>query len=66
MCDMLSGQILNFPVFATTQMRDKLGDTCSELGFGTASGITPKILLDKSAFSMWCALDSAICPGARD
>lgn len=46
-------QILDIPVFATTQMRAKLGDTCSELGLDSPDGIETKAHADKSAFSMW-------------
>ncbi len=40
--------ILDIPVYATTQMRAKLGETCSELNLTTAVEN-----VDKTAFSMW-------------
>jgi len=48
-----ASQILNIPVIATTQLRGKLGETCSELGLDSPDGIQTKVHADKSAFSMW-------------
>ncbi|KAL2355901.1 Isochorismatase-like protein [Cryomyces antarcticus] len=48
-----ASKILNIPVFATTQQRAKLGETCSELGLDSSDGIATKAHADKSAFSMW-------------
>ena len=48
-----AAQILDIPVFATTQLRAKLGETCSELGLDSADGIQTKAHVDKSAFSMF-------------
>lgn len=45
--------VLDIPVFATTQLRSKLGDTCSELGLDATAGVKTKAHADKSAFSMW-------------
>ncbi|KAK4971926.1 hypothetical protein LTR28_012801 [Elasticomyces elasticus] len=55
-----ASQILDIPVFATTQLRSKLGETCAELGLDststptdtTTNSITTKAHIDKSAFSM--------------
>ncbi|KAF2456419.1 Isochorismatase-like protein [Lineolata rhizophorae] len=41
------------PVFATTQQRAKLGDTCSELGLDSPDGYATQVHADKSLFSMW-------------
>lgn len=46
------GQILNIPVFATTQNRARLGETCAELGLDAPGGITTVVHADKSLFSM--------------
>jgi len=46
-------QILDIPVFATTQLRAKLGETCSELGLDSPDGIKTHAHADKSAFSMF-------------
>ncbi|KAI6819665.1 Isochorismatase hydrolase [Hortaea werneckii] len=48
-----ASQILDIPVFATTQLRGKLGETCPELGLDAEGGIKTKAHVDKSAFSMW-------------
>lgn len=48
-----ASQILDIPVFATTQLKGKLGETCSELGLDTAGGVQTKVHADKSAFSMF-------------
>lgn len=48
-----ASQILNFPVFATTQLKSKLGETCPELGLDSADGVQTQCHADKSAFSMW-------------
>ncbi|KAH9819342.1 isochorismatase family hydrolase [Teratosphaeria destructans] len=48
-----ASQILSIPVFATTQLRSKLGETCPELALDSPDGITTKAHVDKSAFSMW-------------
>jgi nicotinamidase-related amidase len=48
-----ASQILNIPVFATTQLRAKLGETCPELGLDAQDGVATKVHADKSAFSMW-------------
>ena len=48
-----AAQILDIPVFASTQLRDKLGATAEELGLDTAEGVQTKANADKSAFSMW-------------
>ncbi|KAL1305834.1 hypothetical protein AAFC00_003994 [Neodothiora populina] len=51
-------KILNIPVFATTQSRAKLGETCKELGLdgesddATKEGIKTVAHVDKTAFSM--------------
>ncbi|KAI9864121.1 MAG: hypothetical protein M1813_003438 [Trichoglossum hirsutum] len=43
-----ASQILNIPIYATTQLRGKLGDTCPEVSLENAVEYA-----DKSAFSMW-------------
>ncbi|KAK3711218.1 hypothetical protein LTR37_009812 [Vermiconidia calcicola] len=48
-----ASQILDIPVFATTQLRGKLGETCSELGLDAQDGVKTQAHADKSAFSMW-------------
>lgn len=47
-----ASQILDIPVLATTQLRDKLGETCPELGLDSPDGIKTRAHVDKSAFSM--------------
>jgi len=46
-----AASILKIPVFATTQQRAKLGETCPELGLDTTHPTAAHV--DKSAFSMW-------------
>lgn len=48
-----ASQILDIPVFATTQLRAKLGETCPELGLDAEGGVKTKAHVDKSAFSMF-------------
>lgn len=55
---MKASKILNIPVYATTQNRDKLGATCSELlpYLDTSSSSQKTNVVehvDKTAFSMW-------------
>lgn len=40
-------------MFATTQLRAKLGETCPELELDSPNGVKTKVHADKSAFSMW-------------
>ncbi|KAK8212295.1 Isochorismatase-like protein [Phyllosticta capitalensis] len=47
-----ASQILDIPVFATTQNRARLGETCSELRLDVAGGFATKIHADKTMFSM--------------
>ncbi|KAK3061660.1 hypothetical protein LTR53_019699, partial [Teratosphaeriaceae sp. CCFEE 6253] len=47
-----AAQILDIPVFATTQLRAKLGETCPELQLDAPGGVQTKAHVDKSAFSM--------------
>ena len=47
-----ASQILGIPVFATTQLRGKLGETCSELRLDAPDGVKTNAHADKSAFSM--------------
>ncbi|KAF2225139.1 Isochorismatase-like protein [Elsinoe ampelina] len=47
-----ASQILDIPVFATTQLKGKLGETCSELGLDAPDGVQTTIHADKSKFSM--------------
>ena len=48
-----ASQELNIPVFASTQLRDKLGPTAEELGLDSPDGVKTQANADKSAFSMW-------------
>ncbi|KAF2836855.1 Isochorismatase hydrolase [Patellaria atrata CBS 101060] len=47
-----ASQILDIPVFATTQNRARLGDTCLELNLDSFGGVATKVHADKSRFSM--------------
>lgn len=47
-----ASKILNIPVFATTQNKNRLGETCSELGLDTEGGVQTLVHADKSLFSM--------------
>ncbi|KAF2015234.1 Isochorismatase hydrolase [Aaosphaeria arxii CBS 175.79] len=47
-----ASQILNIPVFATTQNKTRLGETCPELGLDAADGVKTVIHADKTMFSM--------------
>ncbi|KAI8942142.1 hypothetical protein NX059_000231 [Plenodomus lindquistii] len=47
-----ASQILNIPVFATTQNRARLGETCPELKLDASSGIKTVCHVDKTLFSM--------------
>ena len=44
---------MNFPIYATTQMRSRLGETCAELGLDDPQGVKTACHVDKTAFSMW-------------
>lgn len=48
-----AAEILDIPVFATTQLKAKLGETCGELQLDAPGGVQTKVHADKSAFSMW-------------
>ena len=50
------GQILQMPVFATTQNKARLGETVSELNLDTPGGIKTVVHADKTLFSMLYAL----------
>ena len=59
-----SGNILNFPVFVTTQKRTSLGETCSELALDRPGGTATAVNVDKSSFSMWVPdVQSALSSG---
>ena len=47
-----ASQILSVPVFATTQLRAKLGETCPELELDAPDGVKTAAHADKTAFSM--------------
>ncbi|PVI05026.1 Isochorismatase hydrolase [Periconia macrospinosa] len=47
-----ASQILNIPVYATTQNKAKLGETCPELGLDAPGGVQTVVHADKTAFSM--------------
>lgn len=48
-----AADVLDIPIFATTQLRAKLGDTCPELRLDTPDGFKTKAHADKSRFSMY-------------
>ncbi|KAA6414239.1 MAG: hypothetical protein FRX48_02602 [Lasallia pustulata] len=48
-----ASQILNFPIYATTQSRSRLGETCAELKLDAPDGAKTACHVDKTAFSMW-------------
>lgn len=48
-----AAKILDIPVFATTQLRAKLGETCPELKLDVPDGIKTQAHVDKSKFSMY-------------
>jgi hypothetical protein len=43
---------LNIPVFATTQNKARLGETCPELGLDAPGGVKTECHVDKTLFSM--------------
>ena len=45
-----AASILSIPIYATTQNRPRLGETCTELALSTPNVIEH---VDKTAFSMW-------------
>ncbi|KAF2278004.1 Isochorismatase hydrolase [Westerdykella ornata] len=47
-----ASQILNIPVFATTQNKARLGETCAELGLDSPDGVKTVVHADKTLFSM--------------
>ncbi|KAF2248144.1 Isochorismatase hydrolase [Trematosphaeria pertusa] len=47
-----AARILNIPVFATTQNKARLGETCPELGLDAPGGIKTLVHDDKTVFSM--------------
>ncbi|KAF2727929.1 Isochorismatase hydrolase [Polyplosphaeria fusca] len=47
-----ASQILAIPVFATTQNRARLGETCLELGLDAPGGVQTLVHADKTLFSM--------------
>jgi len=47
------GKILGIPIFATTQLRAKLGETEPDLLLDTPDGYKTNVHADKSLFSMW-------------
>ncbi|MCJ1358766.1 MAG: hypothetical protein MMC33_008766 [Icmadophila ericetorum] len=66
----ITGQMLSIPIYATTQNRRALGETCAELGLDT-NDTDPKIHVaahaDKTAFSMWVPeIQSALSPGPHE
>ncbi|KAF2714663.1 Isochorismatase hydrolase [Pleomassaria siparia CBS 279.74] len=48
-----ASQILNIPVFATTQNKARLGETCAELGLDHPGGVQTLVHHDKTLFSMF-------------
>jgi hypothetical protein len=50
------GQILQIPVFATTQNRARLGETVPELKLDAPGGIKTVVHADKTLFSMLYAI----------
>jgi hypothetical protein len=47
------GKILGIPIFATTQLRAKLGETDPDLLLDAPDGYKTNVHADKSLFSMW-------------
>ncbi|EAT78832.2 hypothetical protein SNOG_13808 [Parastagonospora nodorum SN15] len=47
-----ASQVLNIPVFATTQNKARLGETCPELGLDAQGGVKTECHIDKTLFSM--------------
>ncbi|KAF2791892.1 Isochorismatase hydrolase [Melanomma pulvis-pyrius CBS 109.77] len=47
-----ASQILDIPVFATTQNAPRLGPTCPELGLDVPGGVQTAVHADKTLFSM--------------
>ena len=63
----LVGQILNIPIYATTQKRAALGPTCAELGLDSHAKSQTAVHVDKSAFSMWVPeIQSALASGPHE
>jgi hypothetical protein len=48
-----ASKILKVPIIATTQLRSKLGPTCSDLHLDEPNGHPTAVHADKSLFSMW-------------
>ncbi|RMX91473.1 hypothetical protein D0867_14950 [Hortaea werneckii] len=53
-----ASQILDIPVFATTQLRGKLGETCPELGLDAEGGIKTKAHVDKEGHKVYVIADA--------
>ncbi|OAK97260.1 Isochorismatase hydrolase [Phaeosphaeriaceae sp. SRC1lsM3a] len=47
-----ASRVLNIPVFATTQNKARLGETCPELKLDAPDGVKTQCHLDKTLFSM--------------
>ncbi|KAF2106914.1 Isochorismatase-like protein [Lophiotrema nucula] len=47
-----ASKALDIPVFATTQNKARLGETCAELGLDTPDGVQTRVHADKTLFSM--------------
>ncbi|KAF2270152.1 Isochorismatase hydrolase [Lojkania enalia] len=47
-----ASQVFGMPVFATTQNRARLGETCEELGLDAPGGVQTLVHVDKTLFSM--------------
>ena len=52
MSDLCKGELLDVPIYATTQNRKALGETISELGLATDNASRTVVHVDKTAFSM--------------
>ena len=63
----MAGQILNIPIYATTQNRVALGPICAELGLEGDAQSQVAAHIDKSAFSMWVPeIESALSAGPHE
>lgn len=62
-----ASHVLDIPVFATTQNRARLGETCPELRLDAPDGVQTRCHLDKTLFSMMyrpCRLPPCTRPAA--
>ena len=63
----ISGCILKIPIYVTTQKRESLGSTCTELALDAGPETQTAAHIDKSAFSMWVPeIRSALSSGPHE